>query len=340
MYPLMSLIGNMGPILSGATMAFVAGMVAKRVQGEEAAFETSLKVLTGFMGLAGLFVAGLHHFIRQQHQREMQVLRGQQQTQMLTEKPGVTSTTKPKKPSLTLWQSIKFLASNEYLLNVATMVLSYGLTIEFTEIIWKASVKAAFPAKNDYLNFMGRYSTLVGSAATVMMFIGARIVKGLGWRAGALTTPLMMGLLALPFFGILSFGDMKDHRVLLIAVYIGLLQNVVSKATKYAIFDPTKEIAYIPLDAESKTSGKAAIDVLGARVGKSGGAFSQQLLVMLCGSIFHCAPYLSVLFYLSIFLWTRKPPTHLICPSLRFMHLPSGNGIDHNRRGGKAGATI
>ena len=34
------------------------------------------------------------------------------------------------------------------------MVLSYGLTIEFTDIIWKATVQKAFPGKTEYMQFM------------------------------------------------------------------------------------------------------------------------------------------------------------------------------------------
>ena len=60
------------------------------------------------------------------------------------------------------------------------MVLSYGLTMEFTEIIWKATVKKAFPVKTEYLKFMGRYSTLVGCSSFMMMFVGSWIIKNLG----------------------------------------------------------------------------------------------------------------------------------------------------------------
>jgi AAA family ATP:ADP antiporter len=78
------------------------------------------------------------------------------------------------------------------------------------------------------------------------------------------------------------------------------------KATKYAIFDPTKEMTYIPLSKEAKTQGKAAIDVLGARLGKSGGALVQQLLVLLFGNILTGAPIVASLFYLVIALWIGK----------------------------------
>jgi hypothetical protein len=62
-------------------------------------------------------------------------------------------------------------------------------------------------------------------------------------------------------------------------------------------------MAYIPLDKEAKVTGKAAIDVLCARLGKSGGAFMQQLLVVLFGSITKATPIISLLFYGTIYMW-------------------------------------
>lgn len=54
----------------------------------------------------------------------------------------------------------------------------------------------------------------------------------------------------------IMLGDINTSRTaLLTAVYVGMVQNILSKATKYAVFDPTKEMAYIPLDQESKVSG-------------------------------------------------------------------------------------
>ena len=130
-----------------------------------------------------------------------------------------------------------------------------------------------------------------------------QVTETLGWTAGALLTPVTMGLVGLPFFLCIIFGGTTAGKALLMAVYVGLAQNVLSKGTKYAVFDPTKEMTYIPLDHTAKTKGKAAIDVVGARLGKAGGALIQQVLVLLCGSIMQGAPIVAIFFYLTIAAW-------------------------------------
>ncbi len=44
------------------------------------------------------------------------------------------------------------------------------------------------------------------------------------------------------------------------------------------MFKPAEEMVYIGLDEQSRTKGKAAIDVVGAQTGKSIGSVLQQVL--------------------------------------------------------------
>ena len=88
-----------------------------------------------------------------------------------------------------------------------------------------------------------------------------------------------------------------------VAVILGTVQSLLSKTSKYALFDPTTQMAYIPLDQDSKVKGKAAIDVLGSRIGKSGGSLIQQILVFAFGNIINAAPAVAVIYYGVLLAW-------------------------------------
>ena len=122
----------------------------------------------------------------------------------------------------------------------------------------------------------------------------------------------MIGVTGLAFFGLNIFSDtmtpvaaLLGATPLMLAVVLGAAQNILSKSSKYSLFDPCKEMAYIPLDTESKTKGKAAIDVIGNPLGKSGGALIQQILIFGVGSLAAATPYLAVILGGLTFFWFR-----------------------------------
>jgi AAA family ATP:ADP antiporter len=95
--------------------------------------------------------------------------------------------------------------------------------------------------------------------------------------------------------------------VVLVAVIVGQIQNVMSKGTKYSLFDSTKQMAYIPLDSESKVKGQAAVEVIGGRAGKSGGAAIQSTLLAIIGgnvSLASLAYILGPVVIITCLIWT------------------------------------
>ncbi len=78
-----------------------------------------------------------------------------------------------------------------------------------------------------------------------------------------------------------------------------------TKATKYAFFEPTKEMVYIPLDEELKSKGKGVADMMGERFGKaSGSAIQWNMLSFIIGSnLVTIAPYLFIIFLVITSIW-------------------------------------
>ena len=117
-------------------------------------------------------------------------------------------------------------------------------------------------------------------------FLCKGIVRRFGWFTGAILTPIILLITGVLFYTFVIFSEQLDWMTVamawtpvFMAVIIGAMQNILSKGTKYSLFDPTKEMSYIPLDQELKVKGKAAVDVIGGRLGKSGGAVVQQILL-------------------------------------------------------------
>jgi len=290
-YPLFAQMSGLAPVL--------AGQYVVRFASQAADFRTSLHRLTAAVSVAGIMICVCYSSSTAYVER----------TEGRKEKDGAAAaaapagvTPKKKKPKLSMAESAKFLASSQYLRLIAMLVLGYGLSINFTEILWKSLVKKQYPDPLEYQRFMGNFSSVVGAATCIVIFFGVQVIRLLGWRVGAMATPSIMAVISIPFFACILMGLDSPAR-LHTAVIFGTVLSLLSKTSKYALFDPTTQMAYIPLDDESKVKGKAAIDVLGSRIGKSGASLLQQLLIFWFGNIISAAPVVSVIYYSVLLAW-------------------------------------
>ena len=146
----------------------------------------------------------------------------------------------------------------------------------------------------------------------VFLIFSAHILRIFGWLVGAMFTPIVMLVTGTLFFLFVVFGthlegmfDLYGANLVYTAVILGTIQNVLSKGTKYSLFDATKEMAYIPTNEHIRSKGKAAVDVVGARWAKSGGAVIQSLLFTIfpLATYTTIAPYIMVVFIIVVLVW-------------------------------------
>jgi len=218
---------------------------------------------------------------------------------------------KGKGKKLSLLESFGYLKNSKYLQCIAVMVVAYNLSIHLVELVWKDQLKQLYPAKADYMTALSYVTFSMGIIATLTAFVLPRIITRLGWTFTALITPGTMLITSVSFFAFLFFKDefspmlaLLGTTPLAIAVYIGFAQNCFSKAAKYSVFDATKEMSFIPLDHESKLKGKAAIDGVGSRLGKSGGSLIHTGLLMGFHTLSASSPYVAVILMAVIIGWT------------------------------------
>jgi len=214
------------------------------------------------------------------------------------------------KLKLSTWDGIKFVFQSRYLGLMALLIICYGLTVNLIEITWKRQLVLLYPSGNDYVNFMGHLSTATGLGTIVAIFAGSILLRKMGWLWAALATPVAVGLCGSLFFlGVLFPSSLNllaqclSWTPLFLTVMIGFILEILVKSIKYALFDPTKEMAYIPLDAESKIRGKAAVDVVASRLGKSGGGLLEIMLIALAGTLTGALGYFALAFVLFSGVW-------------------------------------
>lgn len=305
-YAFFGLIGQLSLLLAGTLGERFSKVPANLSKGVDP-WGVSLHWLMGMVFIAGVVTMLIYRWIY---------------THVLTDKrfydkPELPGVSRKKKAKVGFWQSIKIMATSPYLALIASLVICYGISINLVEGLWKGQVKLIYTGTNEFNAFMARYSFYTGIVSLIAMVIGGNILRIFRWFTAAIITPLIMFVAGSTFFAFILFRDSFSGLLESIgsspvscAVILGMLIIILTKSTKYVLFDCTKEMAYIPLDEEMKVKGKVIVEVVGGRLGKAGGAWIQSGLMMIIGlfsasavKLTDIAPYLFGIFLVICALW-------------------------------------
>ncbi|MCT4696785.1 NTP/NDP exchange transporter [Candidatus Cardinium sp. TP] len=214
---------------------------------------------------------------------------------------------------LGLYKSFKMIARSTYLSLICILMIAYSMVVHLIEGLWFYETSQLYQQDpTRFITYQGRVLFWTGICTLSCACFGHVVIRKLNWLGAALITPVTTLIVGGAFFLLIIAVDyhfvskaIMGISTLTAIVAIGGLQNVLAKGTKYCFFDVTKEMAYIPLDQEMSTKGKAAVDILGGKIGKSAGALVQ----VICYTIFaaaepnQLAPFLMVLFFLICLTW-------------------------------------
>lgn len=302
-YGILNIGSNVAPILGGGLALFFTGQLSSSSMGEESlAWGKTIQHLACLIAVLGVAAMGVFFWIHR-------FLKSMGQAPKST---GYTEKNQDAKVRLSMRESIRYIGRSPYLLCLALIVLGYNISINLTDVLWKEQLKHFFANPNEMLAHMNQITMGIGVFATLGGLFFAYMVQKWGWTLPAILTPAAMLVMAIGFFSFLFFGDFLSAFTfsllglspLACTVYCGSIQNCLSKSGKYSLFDASKELAFLPLDAEARLKGKAAIDGLGSGLGKSGASLMYQGFIILAGSVALSAPYVAMILAIVLGAWT------------------------------------
>jgi len=178
----------------------------------------------------------------------------------------------PKK-NISLYQCLRTALANPLVLYLAICVLSFSIMVNVLEVNVKEKMSLIFPSKKGYLHYMAVFTYYKGVFCTLANLLSVYYRRHLKWHIRSAITPVVCIIAVNGFLsysaGYLNFALPGPESIPESAAWMGVFFSTLIYVAKYTFFDSTKEMAYIPLQSETKAHGKAAVDGLGGRLGKS-----------------------------------------------------------------------
>jgi len=309
-YAIFALAANASGIFSGyfAKDFFRVSTYNPMIPYGETAWSQTFFIQISAVILIGVAVMFLFNYLTK-------IIDADQRQQMSKDKelPDVKSqTVKPKKPKLGLRECFAYMFRSRYLTYIVILVVSYSLVYNLVDLLFTNQAHHRFSDPADMNVYMNQVTSLTGICAVVFaFFISGNVIRKFGWTIAAIITPVIWLICSTGFFyGLLADAnvvqDVAANFILSpgnLALFFGALQICLGRACKYTVFDETKEIAFIPLSKDNQRKGKAVVDGVASRLGKSGGSVIILALLAVFGTLERATPYIAAIVFISVILW-------------------------------------
>lgn len=298
-YAIFALSANFAPIFSG--------QIAQLLKVEhyhtflpfgKTAWDQTVYLQLGVMLILAFVIVGLFRWVN------VRILAPLQMAQ-----PSQVAATKMQ---LSLKECFTHLLKSRYIMYITILIVVYNIIYNMSDVLWTAQVKLRFPEANDFNAFTNKIVSITGIFATLSGFmLSGNVIRRYGWTVTALITPLIWLVTSIGFLGCLllennmMFADMVyaffQVPIASLILMFSSAQICLGRAAKYTVFDETKEIAFIPLSKEEQRKGKAVVDGIASRFGKSGG--SAILIFLFSLDLVSIVPYAAGIYLVVISLW-------------------------------------
>ena len=296
-FGLFSLVSSVGTVIAGSTiMNYALNLDVHRV-----------KVLMAGILITSTIILIIYAYINKLVAKDVRIYQAEHSPRGSSNKKKVSAL-----------EGIKILFKNPYLMLVSVLILSYGIAINFSEILMKAGMKEAFD-KSQYAKMQGMLSVFTGIFASVVVLISANILRKFSWKVSALVTPLTFLIVGGIFLSLVLYKQFVSATLfgmstVTLSAWVGIIHDALVRSVKYSLFDTTKSMAYIPLDEDTKTKGQAAVEMIGGRAGKAGSSAVQQIMISFprtlvtttgtVGGVLAYSPVIIAVFFATVITWT------------------------------------
>lgn len=219
---------------------------------------------------------------------------------------------KKEKYKLSLRECFSYLRQSRYLTYIVIIVIGYNLVYNLSDIMWTYQIELVSQTSKEINAYMNRITSLTAVVAVIFaLLISGNVIRRWGWTVAALITPIVWFFTSIGFYSGLVFEGTILFDILAtftanpanFVLLLGSIQICLGRGCKYTVFDEAKEIAFIPLPRENQRKGKAIVDGLASRFGKSGGSMIYLLLFYLFGEMANVIPYVSIIVFVALVAW-------------------------------------